>query len=55
VLVEGEASQVSAAAEYFQKIQDGEAGSTGVRWDMPPPSLQANNTAKFVINGTREP
>jgi hypothetical protein len=53
VLVEGEATQVSAAAEYFQKIQEGEAGSTGLTWNMPPPSLQANNTAKFVINGTR--
>lgn len=55
VLLEGEATQVSGAAEYFQKIQDGEASSSGMRWDMPPPSLQANNTAKFVINGVREP
>lgn len=53
ILVEGEATQVSAAAEYFQKLQDGEASKTGVSWSMPPPSLQANNTARFVINGVR--
>jgi hypothetical protein len=53
VLLEGEATQVSAAAEYFQKLQDGEASRTGITWAMPPPSLQANNTARFIINGVR--
>lgn len=53
ILLEGEATQVSAAAEYFQKLQESEAGRTGITWTMPPPSLQANNTARFIINGVR--
>lgn len=54
ILIEGEATQVSAAADYFQKLQEGEAGASGLTWNMPPASLQANNTAKFTISGVRE-
>lgn len=52
ILVEGEAGNVGAATEFFQKLrQNPEAG--GVEWEMPSPALQANNTARFIINGAR--
>lgn len=51
VLVEGEAGNVGAATEFFKTLQQN-AGSGGLDWEMPYPSLQANNTARFVINGT---
>lgn len=52
VLVEGEARNVSAATEFFSNVRGSEELQT-LSWEMPPPSLQANNTARFVINGVR--
>ncbi|MFZ4681531.1 MAG: PilN domain-containing protein [Terrimicrobiaceae bacterium] len=51
ILVEGEAGNVGTATEFFNRLQQN-AGSGGLNWEMPYPSLQANNTARFVINGT---
>ncbi len=51
VLIEGEAENVSAATEYFSKLEQG--SQSGLRWEMPPPALQPNNTAKFAIIGDR--
>jgi hypothetical protein len=52
ILVEGEAQNVSAATEFFANVR-GSEGLQTLSWEMPPPSLQANNTARFVINGVR--
>lgn len=52
VLVEGEAANVSAATEFFKSLQ-ADVEIAGVEWEMPAPSLQANNTARFIINGVR--
>lgn len=52
VLIEGEAKNVSAATDFLAKIQKSEE-IQWLAWEMPPPSLQSNNTARFVINGTR--
>lgn len=51
LLVEGEAGNVSAATDFFKKLQGGD--SAGISWEMPPPLLQANNKARFVITGER--
>lgn len=52
VLVEGEASNVSAATEFYKTLQDNRE-TAALSWEMPPPSLQANSSARFIINGER--
>lgn len=48
--VEGEASNVGAATRFFNNLKEVPAD---IRWEMPPPSLLPNNTARFIISGTR--
>lgn len=52
VVVEGEADNVSSATAFFKAIESAE--DKGLRWEMAPPSLQPNNTARFAITGVRE-
>lgn len=52
VLVEGEASNVTAATEFYKTLQANSENAT-LSWEMPPPSLQANSSARFIINGER--
>lgn len=52
VYVEGEADNVSAATEFIKNVQ-ASGLAEDLDWEMPPPSLQPNNTARFVINGVR--
>lgn len=52
VLVEGEADNVRSASAFFQAVEAMPA--TGLAWEMPPPSLQPNNTARFAITGVQE-
>ena len=52
ILVEGEAANVSVATELFKALQ-GSHEAADITWEMPPPALQANSTARFIINGVR--
>lgn len=51
VLIEGEAANVSAATEFFRAIQTD--SKSELLWEMTPPALQPNNTARFAITGGR--
>ncbi|HEY5792116.1 MAG TPA: PilN domain-containing protein, partial [Chthoniobacterales bacterium] len=48
--IQGEAKSVSAAAELLAGLS-GTDGLSHVRWEMPPPALLPNNTARFAISG----
>ena len=52
VLVEGEAANVTAATEFYKTLQANSENET-LSWEMPQPSLQANSSARFIINGER--
>lgn len=52
ILVEGEAGNVGAATEFFNRLQESPEASD-LSWEMPSPSLQADNTARFVVSGQR--
>ena len=49
--IQGEARSVTAASQFFTAISQGKELSH-IRWEMPPPALLPNNTARFVIAGT---
>jgi len=51
VLVEGEAASVTLASNFFDSIENDEDFQY-VTWEMPPPSLLPNNTARFQMRGT---
>lgn len=51
VLVEGEASSVTLASHFFDSIESDE-DFRHVTWEMPPPSLLPNSTARFQMRGT---
>lgn len=51
VLVEGEAASVTLASRFFASIED-DKDFVHVKWEMPPPSLLPNSTARFQMRGT---
>lgn len=51
ITVEGEAISASHAAKYFETVSH-QNGMTDIDWQMPPPALLPNNTARFQIVGT---
>ncbi|GAT34250.1 hypothetical protein TSACC_22675 [Terrimicrobium sacchariphilum] len=51
ITVEGEAISASHAAKYFETVSH-QSGMTDIDWQMPPPALLPNNTARFQIVGT---
>jgi len=51
ITVEGEAISASHAAKYFETVSH-QAGMADIDWQMPPPALLPNNTARFQIVGT---
>jgi len=50
VTIEGEAISASHAAKYFETVSH-QAGMADIDWQMPPPALLPNNTARFQIVG----
>lgn len=52
LLVEGEATNVSTATEFFNKLRENQE-APDISWEMPPVSVKANNVAHFVITGDR--
>lgn len=46
----GEAQSVSIASHFLSQI-NGARELAHIRWEMPPPTLLPNNTARFVIAG----
>lgn len=50
ILIEGEAAKLSAASAYFDRLQQ---ESPDLLWEMPSPSLQSDNRARFIISGSR--
>ncbi len=51
ITVEGEAISASHATKYFETVSQ-QAGMADIDWQMPPPALLPNNTARFQIVGT---
>ncbi|PTX95870.1 hypothetical protein DB345_08655 [Spartobacteria bacterium LR76] len=51
ITVEGEAISASHATRYFETVSH-QGGMTDIDWQMPPPALLPNNTARFQIVGT---
>lgn len=50
VTIEGEATNVTAATEFFKALSENK-DSANLAWEMAPPALQANNMARFMISG----
>jgi len=51
VLVEGEAASATLASNFFDSIERDDDFQY-VAWEMPPPSLLPNSTARFQMRGT---
>lgn len=51
VLIKGEAKNVTAAFQFFNKVK-GDAHFSGCNWDMAQPRLLPNDLAQFQIEGT---
>jgi hypothetical protein len=54
IRIEGDARNVGLATLFFNSLQARE-GAENYSWNMPPPVLQPDNTARFAIDGTRLP
>jgi hypothetical protein len=50
-MVKGEAKNVAAAYQFLDNLKANK-NFTGCAWDMPQPTLKANDLASFQINGT---
>lgn len=48
--IQGEARSVTAASQFYSAISTYDK-LAHIRWEMPPPALLPNNTARFVISG----
>ena len=48
--IQGEARSVTVASKFFSAVSNYDKLSH-IRWEMPPPALLPNNTARFVISG----
>lgn len=51
VRIEGDARNVGLATLYFNALRE-EPAAAAYQWEMPPPALQPDNSARFAINGT---
>jgi len=51
VLVEGEATSVTLASRFFESVESAD-DLRHIVWEMPPPSLLPNSTARFQMRGS---
>jgi hypothetical protein len=51
IRIEGDARNVGLATLYFNALREDPAAAH-YEWEMPPPALQPDNSARFAINGT---